>query len=59
MVQLQLETTPLAGSAARRRPVAVEIIAVTPGEKEKGYAAAHVFSGRHQAASRSPGCSAR
>ena len=44
VVQLQLETTPLAGGAARRDRWLSEIIAVTPGEREKGYATTHVFS---------------
>jgi pilus assembly protein CpaF len=43
VVQLQLETTPLAGGAARRDRWVSEIIAVTPGEREKGYATTHVF----------------
>jgi pilus assembly protein CpaF len=41
-VQLQLETTLLGGAARRDRWVS-EIIAVTPGEREKGYATTHVF----------------
>ena len=44
VVQLQLETTPMAGGAARRDRWVSEIIAVTPGEREKGYATTHVFS---------------
>ena len=36
VVQLQLETTLLAGGAARRDRWVSEIIAVTPGEREKG-----------------------
>ena len=43
VVQLQLETTSLAGGAARRDRWVSEIIAVTPGEREKGYATTHVF----------------
>ena len=48
VVQLQLETTPLAGGAARRDRWVSEIIAVTPGEREKGYATTHVFRARHR-----------
>jgi pilus assembly protein CpaF len=44
VVQLQLETTPMAAGAARRDRWVSEIIAVTPGEREKGYATTHVFS---------------
>jgi pilus assembly protein CpaF len=44
VVQLQLETTPMDGGAARRDRWLSEIIAVTPGEREKGYATTHVFS---------------
>jgi pilus assembly protein CpaF len=44
VVQLQLETTLLTGGAARRDRWVSEIIAVTPGEREKGYATTHVFS---------------
>ena len=43
VVQLQLETTPLAGGAARRDRWVSEIIAVSPGERDKGYATTHVF----------------
>jgi pilus assembly protein CpaF len=43
VVQLQLETTLLAGGAARRDRWVSEILAVTPGEREKGYATTHVF----------------
>src|SRR5829696_7257147 len=42
VVQLQLETT-LEGGVARRDRWVSEIIAVTPGEREKGYATTHVF----------------
>jgi Flp pilus assembly CpaF family ATPase len=45
VVQLQLETT-LEGGAARRDRWVSEILAVTPGEREKGYATTHVFSAR-------------
>src|SRR5215218_10116502 len=44
VVQLQLETTLLAGGAARRDRWVSEILAVTPGEREKGYATTRVFS---------------
>lgn len=43
IVQLDLETTPLADGTARRSRWLSEIIAVSPGEKEKGYATTHVF----------------
>jgi pilus assembly protein CpaF len=43
VVQLQLETTLLAGGVARRDRWISEILAVTPGEREKGYATTHVF----------------
>ncbi|MDN5764048.1 MAG: CpaF/VirB11 family protein, partial [Microlunatus sp.] len=43
IVQLHLETTPQADGTARRSRWVSEIIAVTPGEKEKGYATTHVF----------------
>ena len=43
IVQLHLETTPLAdGTAVRDRWVS-EIITVSPGERDKGYAITHVF----------------
>jgi len=42
VVQLQLETT-LEGGVARRARWVSEIIAVTPGERDKGYATTHVF----------------
>jgi pilus assembly protein CpaF len=42
VVQLQLETT-LEGGVARRDRWVSEILAVTPGEREKGYATTHVF----------------
>jgi hypothetical protein len=48
-------TTPLAGGAARRDGWLSEIIAVTPGEREKGYATTHVFLGG-RAGSRPLGC---
>ena len=53
VVQLQLETTPLAGGAARRDRWLSEIIAVTPVSGK--YATTHVFSAG-PAGSRSPGC---
>jgi pilus assembly protein CpaF len=46
VVQLQLETTPVSdgsGAVARRCRWVSEIIAVSPGEREKGYATTHVF----------------
>jgi pilus assembly protein CpaF len=43
VVQLQLETIPLADGMARRSRWVSEIIAVSPGEREKGYATTHVF----------------
>ena len=43
VVQLQLETIPLADGTARRSRWVSEIIAVSPGEREKGYATTHVF----------------
>lgn len=43
IVQLSMETTPVRGGARRTRRV-TEIIALTPGEKEPGYATTHVFS---------------
>jgi pilus assembly protein CpaF len=43
VVQLQLETTPLGDGTARRSRWVSEIIAVSPGEREKGYAMTHVF----------------
>jgi pilus assembly protein CpaF len=43
VVQLGLETTPLPDGAARRDRWVSEIIAVAPGEREKGYAITHVF----------------
>jgi len=46
VVQLQLETTPLPGGAGRRDRWVSEIVAVTPGEREKGYATTHVFAAR-------------
>ena len=44
VVQLHLETTPLPDGSARRDRWVSEIIAVTPGEREKGYATTHVFT---------------
>ncbi len=44
VVQLHLETTPRPDGSARRDRWVSEIIAVTPGEKEKGYATTHVFT---------------
>ncbi|EWT06789.1 secretion system protein E [Intrasporangium chromatireducens Q5-1] len=44
VVQLHLETTPLPDGSARRDRWVSEIIAVTPGEREKGYATTHVFA---------------
>lgn len=42
IVQLRMDTTTSPGSAQRTRRVA-EVIALTPGEKELGYATTHVF----------------
>jgi Flp pilus assembly CpaF family ATPase len=47
VVQLHLETTPLPDGSARRDRWVSEIIAVTPGEREKGYATTHVFTPTH------------
>ena len=47
VVQLHLETTPLFDGSARRDRWVSEIIAVTPGEREKGYATTHVFTPSH------------
>lgn len=44
VVQLHLETTPLPDGTARRDRWVSEILAVTPGEREKGYATTHVFT---------------
>jgi len=43
IVQLNLETTNRNGRSQRRRRVA-EVIALSPGERETGYATTHVFS---------------
>ena len=43
IVQLQLETTALPDGNARRDRWVSEIITVTPGERERGYATTHVF----------------
>jgi pilus assembly protein CpaF len=43
VVQLQLETIPMGDGTARRSRWVSEIIAVSPGEREKGYATTHVF----------------
>jgi hypothetical protein len=43
IVQLDLRTTIVDGTSHRRRRVA-EIIAITPGERETGYATTHVFT---------------
>jgi Flp pilus assembly CpaF family ATPase len=43
IVQLDLRTTAVNGMTHRRRRVA-EIIAITPGERETGYATTHVFT---------------
>ena len=43
IVQLSMETAPVPGGARRTRRVA-EVIALTPGEKDPGYATTHVFS---------------
>ena len=43
IVQLDLETTTSNGVSRRQRRVA-EIVAVTPGEREAGYATTHVFA---------------
>ena len=51
----QLETTPLAGGAARRDRWLSEIIAVTPGERERG-TPRPTSSPQAPAGSRSPGC---
>ncbi|MDF1605876.1 ATPase, T2SS/T4P/T4SS family [Nocardioides sp. YIM 152315] len=42
IVQLSMDTTTVSGGAQRTRRVA-EVIALTPGEKEVGYATTHVF----------------
>jgi pilus assembly protein CpaF len=46
IVQLDLRTTTLNGSSQRLRRVA-EIIAITPGERETGFATTHVFAPAH------------
>ena len=43
IVQLHLETTPNTDGTARRDRWVTEIIAISPGEREKGYATTHVF----------------
>jgi pilus assembly protein CpaF len=59
IVQLHLETTPNADGTARRDRWVSEIIAIAPGEKEKGYATTHVFRpAPGRSAGRSPGRSA-
>ena len=44
VVQIHLETTPQSDGSARRDRWVSEVIAVTPGEREKGYAITHVFT---------------
>ena len=44
VVQLHLDTNPLPDGSARRDRWVSEILAVTPGEREKGYATTHVFT---------------
>jgi len=44
IVQLHLETTPTGPDTARRDRWVSEIVAVDPGEREKGYSTTHVFS---------------
>jgi pilus assembly protein CpaF len=44
IVQLAMETTTSNDSSRRRRRRVVEIIALTPGEREIGYATTHVFA---------------
>lgn len=43
IVQLELETSTTNGTPTRRRRVS-EVIALTPGERETGYATTHMFS---------------
>jgi len=43
IVQLSMDTVPVPGGACRTRRVA-EVIALSPGEKDPGYATTHVFS---------------
>ncbi len=43
IVHVHLETTPLPDGTAQRDRWVAEIITVTPGEREKGYAVQHVF----------------
>ena len=43
IVHVHLETTPLPDGTAQRSRWVAEIITVTPGEREKGYAVQHVF----------------
>lgn len=43
VVQLHLQTTPMADGTSRRSRWVSEVIAVSPGEREKGYATTHVF----------------
>jgi len=43
IVQLHLETTSGGGGTARRARWVTEIIAVEPGERDKGYSTTHVF----------------
>lgn len=43
IVQLDMRTTTVNGTSQRRRRVA-EIIAVSPGERETGFATTHVFA---------------
>ena len=52
IVQLHLETTPLADGTAHRDRWVSEIITVAPGEREKGYAITHVFARRRRGARR-------
>jgi len=46
VVHVHLETTPLPDGTAQRARWVGEIITVTPGEREKGYAVQHVFRTR-------------
>ena len=43
IVHVHLETTPLADGTAQRSRWVTEILTLTPGEREKGYAVQHVF----------------
>ncbi len=46
VVQLDMDTEPLPGGGVRRRRWVSQIVAVSPGEKEKGYAVTTVFACR-------------